>query len=115
MSKLFVQDGNFITLTAPYVLTAGQGALVGALFGVATADIANGVAGTFAIEGVMTLAKATGVNWVQGAVLYWDNSAKNVTNVTTSNTRIGAAMQAQINGDTTCLIRLNGVSAPTGA
>ena len=33
----------------------------------------------------------------------------------TSNTRVGVAMQAQVNGDTTCLIRLNGVGAPTGA
>jgi len=115
MSKLFVQDGNFVTLTAPYALTSGQGALVGTLFGVAMSDIANGVAGTFAIEGVHVLAKATGIAWTQGALLYWDNTNKNVTNVTTSNTRIGIALIAAASGDTTGTVRLNGTAAPTGA
>ena len=113
--KLYAQPGESIPMTAPYTVTSGQGALIGTLFGVATADITSGAVGTFLIEGVVTVAKATGVNWVQGALLYWDDSAKKITNVTTSNTRVGVAMQAQVNGDTTCLIRLNGVGAPTGA
>jgi predicted RecA/RadA family phage recombinase len=115
MSKLFVQDGNFLPLPAPYAVTSGQGALIGTQFGVAMSDIANGVVGQFALEGVHTLAKATGIAWTAGILLYWDNAAKNVTNVTTSNTRIGIAVQAQASGDTTGVVRLNGVAAPTGA
>jgi predicted RecA/RadA family phage recombinase len=115
MSKKVVQDGKFVTLAAPYALTSGQGALVGTLFGVAMADIANGANGPFAIEGVHVLAKATGIAWTQGILLYWDNAAKNVTNVTTSNTRIGVALVAAASGDTTGTVRLNGTAAPTGA
>jgi predicted RecA/RadA family phage recombinase len=115
MSKLFSQPGEVITLAAPYDRTAGQGALVGALFGVAMSDVLNTVSGQFAIEGVHTLAKATGQTWTQGALIYWDNAAKNCTTTSTSNTRIGCAMQAQASGDTTGLVRLNGIATPTGA
>jgi predicted RecA/RadA family phage recombinase len=106
----YVQDGDTITLVAPYAVASGAGALVGTIFGVAMNAVANAVEGEFRIKGVFDLAKSTGVNWVQGAKLYWDNAAKSVTNVASSNTFIGCAMQAQINGDTTCRIRLNGVS-----
>lgn len=115
MTKLFVQPGDVVPLAAPYDRLSGQGAQVGTMFGVAMIDVLNGITANFMLEGVHTLAKSTGVNWVQGALLYWDNTAKSVTNVTTSNTRIGSALQAQINGDTTCLIRLSGAPAPTGA
>lgn len=115
MSKKVVQDGKFLPMPAPYAVTSGQGALVGTQFGVAMADIANGVTGIFALEGVHNLAKATGIAWTVGILLYWDNSAKNVTTTTTSNTRIGIAAAAAASGDTTGNVRLNGVAAPTGA
>jgi predicted RecA/RadA family phage recombinase len=115
MSKLFAQPGDVITLAAPYDRTAGQGALVGAIFGVAMNDVLNTVNGQFAIEGVHTLAKATGQTWTQGALIYWDNTNKNCTTTSTSNTRIGCAMQAQASGDTTGAVRLNGIATPTGA
>lgn len=115
MSKLFSQPGEVVTLAAPYDRTAGQGALVGALFGVAMADVLNTVNGQFMVEGVHTLTKNTGEAWTQGALIYWDNTNKRCTTTSTSNTRIGAAMQAQQSADTTGLVRLNGIATPTGA
>lgn len=107
MAKNFIQPGKVVTLAAPATLTSGQGALVGSIFGVALADIANGANGDFALTGVWSLAKASGA-WTQGAKLYWDNTAKNVTTTATSNTLIGVAVQAQASGDATGLVRLNG-------
>jgi predicted RecA/RadA family phage recombinase len=114
MAKNYIQPGRTITLAAPYQRNAGEGALVGAIFGVALATVANGVNGEFAIEGVWDITKATGAI-TQGALVYWDNTNKNVTTTSTSNTRIGCATQAQASGDATVRVRLNGIATPTGA
>lgn len=113
--KNFSQPGEVVKFTAPYQRNSGEGALVGAMFGVAVDTVANGVDGQFIVEGVHSLTKATGQTWTQGALIYWDNSAKNCTTTSTSNTRIGCAMQAQASGDTSGLVRLNGIATPTGA
>ncbi len=115
MSKLYTEPGLVVTLAAPYDRTAGQGALVGAIFGVAMNDVLSGANGQFMLEGVHTLTKATGQTWTQGALIYWDDTNKRCTTTSTSNTRIGFAMQAQASGDTTGLVRLNGIATPTGA
>lgn len=112
--KNWVQRGEAIELAAPYDRLSGQGALVGTIFGVATVDVLSGVTANFQIEGVVDLTKATGAI-TQGALVYWDNTAKNVTTVNTSNTRIGAAIVAAQSGDATVRVRLNGIATPTGA
>jgi predicted RecA/RadA family phage recombinase len=67
--KTYIQEGEFMTLTAPYAVSSGGGALKGALFGVAVADVANGAEGVFATCGVFTLAKPTSVLLVLTAVM----------------------------------------------
>lgn len=108
MANNFVANGDRINLVAPYAVASGAGALVGTVFGVALQTLANGIAGEFAVRGVWDLAKATGQAWTQGAALYWDNAAKNVTTTSAGNTKIGVATQAQASGDTTGRVRLNG-------
>jgi predicted RecA/RadA family phage recombinase len=115
MARNYVQPGKTLTLVAPYQRNAGEGALVGALFGVALQTVANAVAGEFAIEGVWTITKNTGEAWTQGALIYWDNTNKRCTTTSTSNTRIGCAAVAAGSADTTGVVRLNGIATPTGA
>jgi predicted RecA/RadA family phage recombinase len=108
--KNFVQNGKNVDITAPYAVVSGGGVLVGALFGVAIADIASTEVGTIATEGVYTLTKATGAgtNGDQGAVAYWDNTAKKVTGVATNNTAIGKFLATAATADTVATVRLNG-------
>ena len=104
----FVQPGETITLLAPRALTtSGLGVLVGVLFAVAKSPAANGAAVECMIEGVFDLPKATGA-WTQGAVLYWDNTAFNVTTTSAGNTKIGCAAQAQASGDTAGRVLVTG-------
>jgi predicted RecA/RadA family phage recombinase len=103
--KNFVQEGDVITLTAPYTRTSGQGALVGSCFGIATVDVTSGSAASFATKGVFDITKATGAI-TQGAKVYWDDTAKNITTTSASNTLVGVATQAQASGDATCRVRL---------
>ena len=49
--KNYVQPGKTITLAAPYAVAAGDGLLVGAIFGVATATAGNGEA----VEAVLVI------------------------------------------------------------
>ena len=105
--KNYIQEGDRIALAAPYAVSSGGGALIGAIFGVAVTDLANAEVGTFALEGVYTLPKATGAATL-GAKAYWDNTNKNVTATSTSNTLVGVFVAAYASGDTSANVRLNG-------
>jgi predicted RecA/RadA family phage recombinase len=108
--KNFIQRGETLTLTAPYAVSSGGGALVGSIFGVAATDVASGEDGEFQVVGVFDLVRETGAStgWSQGALIYWDNTNKRVTKTSTSNKLIGVAVRAAADGDATGRVRLNG-------
>jgi predicted RecA/RadA family phage recombinase len=87
--KNYVQEGDVLTLTASRAVLSGEGMLRGATFGVAVNDVANGVAGEFLVRGVITLPKVSAQAQTEGAIVYWDNSAFNVTTTSSGNTKIG--------------------------
>jgi predicted RecA/RadA family phage recombinase len=105
MAKNFVQPGETLPLTAPYDVVSGGGFLVGALFAVALVTAASGAAVEGKTTGVFDLAKAAGAV-TAGQKIYWDNTAKNCTTTSTSNTLIGVATQAAASGDATVRVRL---------
>src|SRR4051794_4658814 len=102
--KTFIQPGKTLSLTAPYAVTSGKGALVTPIFGVAVNDVASGAAGEFMTEGVFYLLKASGA-WTAGDAIYWDDSAKNCTKTATGNKLIGMATQDAASGDTSGYVR----------
>ena len=108
--KNFVQPGNTITLTAPYAVASGDGLLVGSIFGVASGTAALGETVEAALTGVYDLKKVASQAWAAGDKVYWDNTAKEATKTTTSNTLIGVAVVAVAGGagDTIGRVRLNG-------
>jgi predicted RecA/RadA family phage recombinase len=107
--KNYVQPGNTITLTAPYDVASGDGLLVGSIFGVATGAAANGESIEAALVGVFDLKKVASQAWAAGDKIYWDNTAKETTKTTTSNTLIGVAIEAVGSGagETVGRVRLN--------
>jgi len=107
--KNFVQPGNTITLTAPYAVASGDGLLVGSIFGVAAGSAASGDPVEGALVGVFDLKKVASQAWSVGDKVYWDNTAREATKTTTSNTLIGVAIEAVAGGagDTIGRVRLN--------
>lgn len=95
--KNFIQKGDTVTVAAPYDLAAGQGALVGALFGVAQNAALTGTECELIRKGVFSLKKTSAQAWAPGAKLYWDNAAREVTTVANANTLIGVATAAAAN------------------
>ena len=106
--KNYVEKGDTLTLTAPATLTSGSGALVGAIFAVASDDAASGATFEGVTTGVFDLAAATSQSWTVGAAIYWDNAAKNCTTTSSGNTKIGVAVAAKGASDTVGRVRLNG-------
>lgn len=109
MATNYVQEGEVLTLAAPRTVAAGEGALVGNIFGVALAPTDSGDAGEFARFGVWTLAAASAATFSVGDVVYWDDSAHNVTDTATGNDRIGVALATKAGGATTAKVLLDGV------
>jgi predicted RecA/RadA family phage recombinase len=106
--KNFIQEGNNITLTAPYNVTSGDGLLVGSVFGVASNDALLGAEVQAQLVGVFSIKKTNAQAWTQGALIYWDNTAKECTTTLTSNKLVGTAVAAAVNPSATGLVRLNG-------
>lgn len=108
--KTFIQPGHTLTLTAPAEVASGDGLLVGAIFGVATHDALAGAEVETQLDGVVEIAKAASQAWTAGAKVYWDNTAKRVTNIASGNTLIGVAVLAVGAGaeETIGRVRLNG-------
>ncbi len=103
----FRQPGHTLPLIAPYNVASGGGALIGSIFGVAATAVTSGQEGEFSLVGVYELPKATGVI-NQGAKVYWNDTAKNITTTASGNTLIGAATKGAASNDPTVLVRLNG-------
>lgn len=116
MAKTFIQEGCTLTFTAPTGgVTAGTPVLIGNVLAVPAATVAQTLPFEGCTEGVHSLVKATGTAWTEGCLLYWDDSAKKITTVSTSNYRIGFAVVAAASGDTTGKVKLSGHAVPTGA
>jgi predicted RecA/RadA family phage recombinase len=108
--RTYVQPGHVVTLLAPYDVASGDGLLVGAIFGVASGDALSGAEVEAQLTGVVDLAKVASQAWTAGARVYWDNTARRVTNVASGNTLVGVAVLAVGSGaeEVVGRVRLNG-------
>jgi predicted RecA/RadA family phage recombinase len=106
--KNFVQPGDNITLDAPADVLSGAGVIIGSLFGVANGDALTGKPVVLSTVGVFDLPKKTADDLTIGEAVYWDDTNAQVTETTTGNTKIGAAIAAAGAGAITVTVRLNG-------
>lgn len=107
--KNYVRDGDRIPLVAPSGgVVSGNGYKIGDLFVVALFSAAQGAEFTGVADGVFALPKAATITPAPGVKLYWDDTAKNVTTTSASNTLIGvhAGKVAAGAADATLPVRL---------
>jgi len=81
---------------------------VGAVFGIAATDAANGAPVEIKRQGVFDVTALGTDAGAQGAKIYWDNTARRLTVTATNNTLVGALADAKINGDATAHALLDG-------
>ena len=82
-------------------MTAGQGVLVGALFGVAAVDGAQNAIIEAATQGVFDITKEPALAITAGARVFWDNTNRRLTTTVTGNFQVGLATVAALAADTT--------------
>ncbi len=95
--KTYVQPGNTITLTAPY---ASPPAMVcsSARSSACLRHCRPRETVEAALVGVYELKKLGSQAWASANRIYWDNTARQTTKVTTSNTLIGVATEVVAGG-----------------
>ena len=106
--KNFIQPGEVLPLVSPYDAASGQGALIGAIFGVAAGDVLAGEEGQFSLTGVFDLEADPAIEAPQGDAAYWDDANRVVTMVETDMVRIGVFTRDKAAGAPTARVRLNG-------
>lgn len=106
--KNFIQDGKVINVVLAAIIASGGVLQVGQLVGVAVTSGAIGDTVAIQLFGVFTINKAAGA-LSQGALLYWDDTAKNVTTSSASgaNAKIGYAWASAQSGDATVQVTLS--------
>lgn len=103
----YVQRGDALTIPAPTGgVLSGDAVLAGALFGVASADAAEGDDVAVSVEGVFELPKKAADAVTVGAVLYWDATPGELTITATDNARVGYAAAAASAGTATVAVKL---------
>jgi predicted RecA/RadA family phage recombinase len=112
----FIQPGNSLAIAVPYAsgVTAGQGVLVGALFGVAATDGAQNATIEVQTQGVFDITKQPSLAITAGARVFWDDTNRRITTTATGNFQVGIATQAALAADTTVRMWLNRVP-PSGS
>ena len=106
--KTYIQKGDSFQITAAAALTAGTPILwATGVVVVPMQTVASGALVEVLAEGIADLPKAA-VTITVGQLAYWDNTAKLVTNVSSSNTKFGIFVRAQASGDALARVRMNG-------
>lgn len=107
MATNFLQDGAILTLAPGADVASGIGYLFGAaIFGVAVNDVANGVAGAFITEGVVTIGKTSALAISVGDRLFWDSTNKVVNKTSTAQQCVGVAVAAASNPSATVQMKI---------
>lgn len=106
--KNYIQKGENLTVPAPAAVLSGEGVVIGAIFGVAAGNAAQGANVDLVTEGVFSLPKVAAQAVAIGDKLYWDSAAKLVTKTAGSNTYIGVAVNVAPNPSGYVAVRLNG-------
>lgn len=113
MAKNKINEGTALTLIAPSGgVVSGNGYKIGDIFGVATADAAQGAEFVLDTRGNYTLPKSASVTPAPCVKVYWDDTAKSVTTTVGSNLLIGihSGKVAAGAADATLPVRLNGTA-----
>ena len=107
--KNYRMSGKLIPITAGANVASGNIVVVGQMFGVATKTVVSGEEVELHCGGVYDFAKlnAASMSIAAGANAYWDATNLVIVANATGNTRVGVAVRAVTNTDTTCRVRLN--------
>ena len=91
-----VAEGNTIPHTPGSALTAGDVVVQSNLVGVADVDIAAGELGALSVSGIYELPKNTSQAFSVGQLLYWNDTANELTTTASGNTLVGKCTEGAL-------------------
>ena len=103
----YKQDGTTFKVLLVAVITSGTPLLMTDTLGVAKTNGAIGEEIAFQVEGVVELSKLSTSDLAQGQIVYWDDTAKLVTHVSSGNKRCGVAARPAGNPSAKVWVKLN--------
>lgn len=109
--KNFVQNGDFVEITAPAAIISGQLVQIGSLFGVAVVDIPIGTRGNIALGGVFRVPKLTAVAGdatVEGGPVYFSAANASVSGLLATGPLCGYAIEIAAQATPTVKVMLLG-------
>lgn len=106
----FEQEGDVITLPAPYAVDGGDGMAVGALFGIAANKAASGAPVECCTTGVFRIAADSALTGAPGAPAYWDSVNRRCAS---SGIPIGNLVATKLAGVTVATVRVVGPAPGT--
>lgn len=107
----YVSAGEILELTAPVGdVVKDVPVLIGSLVVIPTVSAAAAAKFNALVTGVVTVPKATGTAWTEGAKLYWDVADGEFNTSSGGNTLAGVAATAAESAAATGQIRLDGVA-----
>lgn len=111
--KNYIKPSDVVTFTAAADHNGGDLVLLGTskLPAVNSYSVKTGESGEACTVGVFELPKASADTPAEFAKAYWNATNSEVTTTASGNTLIGTFYKAAANGETTCQVRLSGVSA----
>lgn len=103
MAENIYADGSVVTIAAPANVNSGQFVVVGNIRGVALTSALSGanVALVTRGEGLLPKPNAVSTSFAAGANVHWDATNAVLTGSATSNAKVGTAVLAASNTDTT--------------
>lgn len=105
--KNYVKTGDLLTLTAPAGgVVSGLTYKIGVAIVIATTTVAATLPFVGKANGEFDIPAATGQAWAEGALLYWDDTAKVYTTTVGSNQKAGYATAAKLSATATGRISL---------
>ena len=109
--KNYIQLGENLTFTVSgSAVVGGNGQLIGDTFGVVAGDAAVGEDAVLSLVGVFEIDAKTADAWSQGAKLYWDDTAKELTDTASGKREVGVAWADKAASATVAQIKLNNTS-----
>lgn len=113
MKNMIYSEADCVPLVVPYAsgVKAGDGILVGGLYGIATSDGAQNETVWSKLRGAAIQPKASGAISA-GQRVFWDDTARVITTTATGNFHVGFALAAAGASDTTVnIVLLRGPAA----
>lgn len=106
MATNAVQDGHVLSMTHTSDVLSGELVIIGNMFGIAATDAIAGDEFELITGMVWILPKASGAVAL-GVLVYWDDTAKNITTTVAGNTLVGTCIKAAATNDADIEVRLN--------